>query len=521
MVILSGMSLPDRLADLLRAEAYPHRCDAIEVVETHISWVILTGEFAYKLKKPVRFSFVDFSTPERRAHFCREELRCNRQFAPSLYLDVVPVGREPDGRLQVGSAGPVAEWAVKMRQFPADAQLDRVLEHDGLDAGMLAAFGRTLAGQHERLPVHHGEAGELDERVLTPIRDNYDEVLHHDWTAPHRQVLARARAGTERQVERHRELLVRRLESGWIRECHGDLHLSNMVLLEDGVAAFDCLEFNPTLRWIDPQSDAAFLFMDCLVRERADLAYAFLDGYLDASADYDGARLLPLYASYRSMVRAKVAALRRQQAGAQEAAALERRFLQHAEWTERWLERAPGRLVLMCGLSGSGKSYLAARLAPRLPALRLRSDVARKALAGLRPLDSARADVGAGLYDADTTRAVYGWLADLTGDLLRSGEHVIVDATFLEAPRRGRFLTLAETVGAQALIVHCDAPRDVLEARIRSRGTSGGDPSDAGLAVLEQQMRSFVAPQQHTVRVDTAGPLADAALEELVQRLTA
>ncbi len=512
------MSLPDELADLLGPRAYPHPCDTIELVETHASWVLLTGKFVYKLKKPVRFPFLDFSTLELREHFCREELRCNRRFAPSLYLDVVPVGRVA-GRLAVGAGDDLVEWAVKMRQFPADAQLDRLLEAGSLSAGLLHQFGRTLASQHAALPRYRPPAGsdanrDLAERVLAPARDNYDDVaIHHDDRGDADGLsLADSRRAMERQVARHRALLLKRLESGWIRECHGDLHLSNLVLLEHGVTAFDCLEFNANLRWIDPISDVAFLFMDCVVRDRADLGYAFVDGYLDESGDYDGMTLLPFYAAYRSMVRAKVAALRRQQAEGSQADAMAERFRHHARWAAAWLARRPGRLLLMCGLSGSGKSHLAEHLVPRLPALRLRSDVARKLQAGLSPRQRGSDAVGAGLYRADVSRRVYDRLAELAEDLLRSGEHVLVDAAFLDRGRRERFLALADSVGSRGLIVYCHAPRHVIEARLDARAEAGSDPSDADLAVLEHQAETFVAPEGRTVAVDTASAVDYQAL---------
>jgi len=523
-VMLKPMSLPQHLAGLLREQAYPHSCPAVELVETHISWVLLTGTYAYKVKKPVAFSFVDFSTLARRRHFCDEEVRCNRRFAPSLYLGVVPVTQSGEGRVTVGEPdaaadGEVLEWAVCMRQFPAERQLDRLLDRDAVDGPMLARFGRRLADQHAGLPAREFAAAELAARILGPARQNFDDIEALAWTGAHGELLARARQGTEAQAERHRELFIRRLETGSIRECHGDLHLSNLVLLDDGVAAFDCLEFNPDLRWIDPFSDVAFLFMDCLVRQRSDLAYVFLGGYLDACGDYDGVRLLSFYAAYRSMVRAKVAALRREQADADDARALEQRFARHAAWAAQWLNRPPGCLVLTCGLSGSGKSYLAERLAPRLPAVRLRSDVARKARAGLRPDQSARAAVGEGLYQAGHSEAVYDWLRKTAADLLQCGEHVLVDATFLDEERRARFLDVADAQGARGIILFCDAPADTLRDRVGARLEAGNDPSDADLDVLAQQQQYFRPPQARTVRVDTREPLDASALDALADRL--
>jgi uncharacterized protein len=517
------MSLPDELAGLLDAEAYPHPCEPPTLIETHISWVLLTGAYAYKLKKPVRFDFVDFSTLERREHFCREELRCNRAFAPSLYLDVVAVTRDEQGRARMGGDGEVLEWAVRMRQFPSHCQLDRLLAAGALEAGVLRAFGGSLAAVHGSAPSLRCEVEELDARVLDPMRDNFETLRSLTRSADDHRHLAALRARTERDALALRPLLEKRLREGWMRECHGDLHLGNLVLLGESVVAFDCLEFNADLRWIDPQSDVAFLVMDCLVRGRADLGYAFLDGYLDVAGDYSGVRLLPFYTAYRAMVRAKVAALRESQRAAEPAdrngatpAPSARTYL---TWTDSRLARPAGVLVLMCGLSGSGKSYLAERLVPRLPAVRLRSDVARKVSAGLAVGASAAAPVGEGLYRSEVTTAVYDHLAEVAGDLLRRGEHVIVDATFLDGERRRRFLALAESVGSHGTVLWCDAPLALLRQRVEARAAAGGTPSDAGLAVLESQRRGFRAPTGNVLRVDSGAEFDDEALAEICRSL--
>ena len=514
------MTLPAELSGLLAPAAYPHPCGRIEVVETHISWVILTGDLVYKIKKPVAFSFIDFSTLARRRHFCEEELRCNRLYAPALYLDVVAVTAGPDG-VRVGGDGETVEWAVKMRQFPQSAQLDRLLDAGALEVEQLEAFGATLADRHRQQPGRPFPADELDHRVLAPVRDNFRDLEAQAWMGAHDRLLERARRGTETVTSASRARLTERLGSGAVRECHGDLHLSNLVLLDDGVCAFDCLEFDPDLRWIDPMSDVAFLFMDCLIRGRADLAYGFLDGYLGASGDYRGSETLGFYAAYRSMVRAKVAALRRDQADDDSAPDLEQRTLEHVRWTAQWLERPPGTLVLMCGLSGSGKSHLARQLAPRLPAVRLRSDVARKVAAGLSPETPAGDGVGQGLYAPDRTRALYRFLAETAGTLLRGGEHVIVDATFLDAERRRQFAAVARAAGSRVRVTWCDAPAPILEARVEARGRDGGDPSDADLSVLAAQRRAFEppGPDQGAVRVDTSAPWDEDALGRVVHRL--
>lgn len=518
-VILQVMSLVESLRALLDSRAYPHPCEAIELVETHISWVLLTGNFAYKLKKPVKFSFLDFSTLELREHFCREELRCNSAFAPQLYLGVLPVTREPDGTLSLGGDdGEIVEWAVQMRQFDTRMQMDHLLERGDITLDMLRSFGRTLAARHAVLPQHKGRASEVDQRTIGPAEDNFSEIAATGLQAPNAGMLVAASASARKVAQALRSLMEERMMGGLVRECHGDLHLSNLVLIEDQVTAFDCLEFNPNLRWIDPVSDVAFLFMDCYVRGRSDLAYAFVDAYLDASGDYQGARLLAYFAAYRSIVRAKVAALRWQQQADDECAA---RFLTHLRWAHDWLLRPPGALILMCGVSGSGKSYLARRLLTQLPALRLRSDVARKALAGLAPDADSESPVDGGLYEPAQLDRVYVYLADLAITLLKAGENVIVDATFITRARRQQFLELARQMEVKALILYRDSPVEVLRQRVLKRKAAGKDASEATLAVLRQQLDRFEIPvePEPVIAVDTCQELSAAQIQSLVETI--
>lgn len=516
------MALPEALQGLLNANAYPHECNRIELVETHISWLLLTGAYAYKVKKPVVFSFLDFSTLELREHYCREELRCNRAFAPALYEDVVPIWRRENGSVQMGgkadgNQAPL-EWAVKMRQFEQNAQLDRLLGRGGLTRAMLAAFGRELAARHAALPRLQNTADALDRSVLKPVRDNFAEILPTQLGDRHAALVRRVRADTERLTEQLSGLFEDRLKTGFLRECHGDLHLSNLVLIDNHVTAFDCLEFNADLRWIDTISDVAFLFMDCAERERRDLAYAFLDQYLDASGDYRGAQLLAYFAAYRSVVRAKVAALRYEQDATDETAT---RFTTHMAWARDWLERRPGMLILMCGLSGAGKSYVAERLVPLLPALRLRSDIARKMVAGLGADARTGSGVAEGLYSPASSDAAFASLAQLTEDLLRTGENVIVDATFIERARRETFLALAASIGTQAHVVWCQAPVELLRERITQREAANRDPSEATVDVLDYQLTRFEEPgaAEPLISIATDAAIDTAALRELVRQL--
>ena len=499
------MSLPDSLIGLMDAGTYPHPCARIELIETHISWVLLTGEFAYKLKKPVQFSFLNFSTLELREHFCQEELRCNRAFAPELYVDVVPVYLHADNTISMGGANApqdtLLEWAVKMRQFDPATQLDRLLEHGAVTTGMLAEFGRELAGLHATLTRYTSDADEVEQRIFDPVNDNFAEIVTTGLQATHESLLIQTRELSSALGKSLQPLIRNRMQNGWVRECHGDLHLSNLALINKKVTAFDCLEFNPNLRWIDTICDVAFLFMDCHERKRSDLAYAFLDGYLDVSGDYRGAELLSYYSAYRSMVRAKVAALRWEQERSTDA---ETRFVQHSTWAKNFLERPRGKLFLMCGLSGAGKSYAAKRLVPMLPAIRLRSDVARKALAGLSTHARTDSPVAGGLYDPRQSDRVFRYLAAVAEALLRAGDNVIVDATFIKRARRAKFVEVARQLGAEIRIIYCNAPLALLRERIKARSTVADGVSEATLEVLDQQLSDFEPPDSSEPVIELA-----------------
>ena len=526
------MALPDRLSGLLDERAYPHACPNIELIETHISWIILTGDFAYKLKKPVHFNFIDFSSLALREHFCREEVRCNRAFASELYLGVVGVVvGVVDGRngleIQLEPSTDVLEWAVRMRQFDPAQGLDVVLARGELEPEELRQFGVELARRHALLPQHLAErkdsADEVAERIFGPVEDNFQEIATTGLADRHSGVLTEALAASRSLGTRLRADFAGRLTGGAIRECHGDLHLSNLARIDGVVTAFDCLEFNENLRWIDVMSDVAFLFMDCHYRGEIALAYQFLDGYLGEAGDYEGVCLLHYFAAYRSVVRAKVAALRWEQSNsesrADEAAATT--FAMHLGWARDWLKRPPGDLILTCGLSGSGKSHLSGRLLGRLPAIRLRSDVARKKLAGIAVLGDSQSPVDDALYSAVQSDRTFDHLLGLARNLLLAGERVIVDATFIERGRREQFNEMAAEVGVPITILYCEATDDVLQQRLQARSAAGLDPSEATLEVLALQQERLAVPgsDERVIRVDMNAELTDATVARVVQEI--
>ncbi len=493
------------LVDALRKpDAYPHPCDEIRLFETHISWVFLTGEFAYKVKKPVDFGFLDFSTLPKRRFYCEEECRCNSNFAPELYCGVVCISVDPGGRFHVGDDSDVVEFAVKMRQFDDANQLDHLLERNQLDAQMLRRFATDIAAVYHDLPALTDDvAVNQRDRIIHPLCENFRTLVASPSTQDYRATIDRLRTWSVDTYEQLQAGFIDRARDGWIRERHGDLHLSNLVLTDDGIRAFDCIEFSADLRRIDAISDIAFLFMDCAVRDRQDLAYAFVDGYLEATGDYSGAQLLRFYAVYRSLVRAKVAALQLNQSFDEDATA---RLDKHIKWASNIVEQGVGTITLMCGVSGSGKSWLAAQLVAELPGIRIRSDIVRRQLAGLDRTQCSGSKLSGGIYKPEISKTVYARLLELTEELVTAGENVIVDATFLSRTDRAAFESLAAMHDSRCCVVLCEAPPDVLRQRVIQRLTDGDDPSEATTAVVENQFNKFEepGPGERTIHVGTA-----------------
>ncbi len=483
-------------AGLLQPLAYPGQVQRVDLAETHISWVFLAGEYAYKFKKPLDLGFLDFRDPARRLHYCREELRLNTRLAPQIYLDLAGAVATPAGwRVVPWRDG--AEPAVRMRRFPDEARLDRLLAAGRLAEDAFEPFARSLAEFQQGLPPAPADGNMGKAAAVTrPAHANFAALSPEGLGAQARSELERLEDWTRAQAETLGPAFAARLAAGFVREGHGDMHLGNLVMLDGRIVAFDGIEFDPALRWIDVQSEVAFLLMDLESRERSALGWRFYNAWLQASGDYDGLGVLRWYLVYRHLVRAKIDGIRRSQAGLAEAEAgqLAERQACHIGLAARHAAPQAPRLLLMYGYSGSGKSRLAQRLAPCLPAVVVRSDLERKRLHGLDPRQSAAAAVGIGLYDAAASEQTYARLADVARATLDAGWSIIVDAAFLDRERRETFLQLGLDAGARPALLHCEAPPGVLRERVAQRR---GDPSDAGTAVLEAQL----------ARHDTPGPL--------------
>lgn len=520
----AGVSvLPGHLQGLLSARAYPHPVRDVQVVETHVSWVLLTGEFAYKIKRPVQHSFVDQRSLQRREFLCQEELRLNRRFAPDLYLGVCPITAGA-GEARMEGSGPVIEYAVKMRQFSRVDELDHLLDVRDIQPAELESFGHELARIHQRLPVAFpGQASDPD-NLATVVLQNLEECASAGKALGCTADLGALQAPLETLLASTALLRARRRAHRHVRECHGDLHARNIVRYGTRLVGFDCLEFDPALRWIDVADEIAFLLADLEARQRPLHAQAFLNGYLTESGDYQGCALLPLFRAHRALVRAKITALTGTDAGAgsAEAGAARRQYETYVGAARGMVPPPRPILVLMCGLSGSGKTWLAQRLAPALAAAHLRSDVERKRLAGLSATDHSESSVGAGLYSHDATLRVYDRLAECATDTLQGGYTTIVDATFGRAEDRSRFRGLAVALGVRTGVVYCHERRRILKHRLLERQRRADDASEADLAVLSWQERRFEVPTSSEGLVVLEGRSPDAAaIETLVALICA
>lgn len=481
---MSDMGL---IAGLLRPEAYAHPAPAPRLIETHISWVILAGEYAYKLKKPVDFGFLDFSSLDKRRHCCAEEIRLNRRLAPATYLDVVAVTGRADAP-RMGGDGPVLEWAVRMRAFPADATLDHA---PSLTPAQIDAIATRVASFHDEIPATpedsaHGQAA----RIMAPVAGNFSQLraLCAADPADGARVLAlleALQAWTHDQEQRLAEHFAARRAAGFIRECHGDLHLGNIAWVDDAPLIFDGIEFSPALRHIDVISEIAFLTMDLTHRGMEPLAWRLLNRYLEHTGDYAGLAALPYYQVYRAMVRAKVAALRATQAENAGAECME--YLALARYLARPRSAA---LLLMHGVSGSGKSWLSQHLLQALGAIRLRSDIERKRLFGLAPLQDSRVIAG-GIYTREAGENTLKRLLELSRALLARDMPVIVDATFIRRAWRAPFVALAQELALPWRIVAVQAAPEMLRARIAQRQAAGSDASEAGLEIVAAQLEAL------------------------------
>ena len=499
------------LRSLQNPALYNHPTHDFEIIETHISWVLLTGDYAYKIKKPLNLGFLDFSTLEKRHHYCTEELRLNQRLAPHLYLEVVNITGNTDAPMLGGSGAPI-EYAVKMRQFPQSAQLDRMVARGELQSSHTDQLAEVIADFHGRIAI--AEADTLygqPAQVHQPVIENFEQIRPHLTSAIDIGQLEKLRAWSDAEFHRHEEIFQHRKNNRFIRECHGDMHLGNMALLKGSITLFDCLEFNENLRWIDVISDIAFLIMDLDSRTHSMLAWRFLNAYLQGTGDYTGLRVLRYYLVYRALVRAKVACIRLAQTEASQQHTVYQQYKNYANLAEGYTQHNNTPLIITHGLSGSGKTTHTQSLLESLGAIRLRSDVERKRLANLPPQTRSSSGISTGLYAAAASQRTYDYLADMAHTVIQSGYPAIIDAAFLKQEQRDLFHHLADSMKVPFIILDYQAPEAMLRTRIAQRMHEGRDASDADLAVLEHQLANHepltAAEMAYTLTIAADQPL--------------
>ena len=503
---------------MLDSRAYGHPAPDPELVETHISWLILAGDYAYKIKKPLKLDFLDFSDLEKRKFYCEEELRLNAPWAPGIYLDVVPICVAGD-QVQVGGDGEPVEYAVRMYRFNQSDRLDQQLGAGKLTVDDMTALGARVAQRHlETPPV----APERRDRVLKLTRefmsDNFSAVAGTLDDAAYTEI----QAWTVHELDSLAARLAVRFDEGFVRSCHGDLHLGNLVRIDGEITTYDCIEFNADLRHIDVMCDTAFLVMDLMARGSRELASHFLNRYLEVTGDYDGMTVFNLYFVYRCMVRAKVAVIRctERDCDADRQADIDEAMF-YCELARRQISRRRPVLVLMHGLSGSGKTRVSAGLMAALPAIRVRSDLERKRMAGLAETADSRSGIGTGIYADDASRSLYDRLHELAATMLHSGHNVIIDAAYLRHWQRQEAVDSSSACECDRVLIDVCAPETVLRERLLARAADRGEVSEAGVGVLEHQLATRdPIPKScpfEVIEYDTSGTVDSGALVSAVR----
>lgn len=503
------------LAGLQKSCAYPDLdIHSIHTLETHSAWIILTGEFVFKIKKPVNFGFLDFSTLEKRRFFCEQEVILNQRYAPNTYFSMVEVrgSFEHPVIYDTGHVDklPIIEYAVKMRQFPGSLLLSDLAASGKICSTHIDELVKLVAEYHQtaRTVEDDSDYGSPSQ-VKWWALESYDHIAKYMKADDDKETLNKIHAwAIEKSSELH-DCFKQRKANGRIRDCHGDLHLDNLTVIDGKITAFDCIEFNNELRWIDVINEVAFLMMDLTEKGYPEYANRFLNKYLQSTGDYEGLGVLDYYLVYRATVRAKVAILRCQQLS-RESIEYEREFAEYKRYlalAEKYTRYRPPKLIITFGMSGSGKSFVAERICEALGFCQIRSDIERKRRAGIPFDEHCHSDLDSGLYSKAETATTYGRLIALAEQVMTSGYTPILDATFIKKTYRTQALCLAIEKGIQLIILHCEVPETILQRRILARAKKGSDTSDANLAVLNLQQAQCHSlseeERQMTIKIDT------------------
>ena len=480
-------TIPSLIKLMMQPEFYPHPVTKpIQLIQTHISYVLLTGDYVYKVKKSVNLGFLNFSTLSARHHFCQEELRLNHILAPEIYLEVLPITQQGH-KFILGGNGEPQEYTLKMRQFSQDALLSKMLKQGKLTPELMTQLGRIVAQVHLQAATNDyiRSFGEVN-KIKKAIAQNYQQSQKYIGSLQTQPQYEETKEFSDRFFSSQTALLNQRQKNNWIRECHGDLHLDNICLWHNQIQLFDRIEFNEPFRFVDVMYDVAFLVMDLEAAGEPELANVFLNTYVEQTGDWEGLAVLPLYLSRQAYVRAKVNSWlwdnptltteNKRQIGNKAS------NYYHLAW--EYTRPQSGKLIMMSGLSGSGKTTVARKLAQSLGAIHIRSDAVRKHLSGT-PLEQSGAP---SIYTSEMTQKTYGRLLELGIKLASLGFTVILDAKYDRRNLRKPVITQGQNAQIPIEIVYCTATDKVLRDRILART---GDISDATVDLLESQKKAF------------------------------
>ena len=487
------------ITQLLDPSAYPFETLSVDLEQTHISLVFLTGEFVYKVKRPVDFGFLDFTTLEKRLENCNREVILNRRLSPEVYLGVVPITQDESG-LHVEGVGEPVEYAVKMSRLPKDGMMDRLLQKDAVTEEMMADLGRRIA-QFHATAITNPEITEIGgaDTVRVNVQENFDQTEAHIGRTLDQETWDAIREYSLGFLDRRAGVFQHRAETDRIRDCHGDLRAAQICFHDGEISILDCIEFNDRFRISDVAADIAFLAMDLDVIDRQDLSKALMTAYLDESQDWELLELLPFYQSYRAYVRGKIEGFRLDDPTTPEGekaqiAAQGKTFFDLARSYAK--QPITPRLVLMGGLMGTGKTTVAEALSHERGFAHLSSDETRKRLAGIDPEDRRYVEFDSDIYSPEFSQRTYQALFDEARDLLKSGRSVIVDASFRTKSERAIAVRIAEETGSPLLFALCTADDETIRQRLTDRETRGTGASDGRWEIYQAQKDHFEPPNE-------------------------
>jgi aminoglycoside phosphotransferase family enzyme/predicted kinase len=488
------------LKSLLKPDAYPEPVTGVELIQTHVSYIFLTDVHAYKIKKPVDFGFLNFSTIDRRRFYCNEEVRLNRRLCPDIYEGVVEL-RETAAGAAFHGTGTIIDYAVKMKRLPADRMLDKLVASGDITVETMRKISRIIAEFHrsaltsETIAVH----GRL-ERIMYNWQENFDQTVAFEDTTLSAHERELVRCWITAFAAEHAHVFQQRVDDGFIRECDGDIHLENICLDNDIIRIFDCIEFNDRFRFCDTAADISFLLMDLDFHGRHDLSNDVIDEYVSVSGDDGAMALIDFYKIYRSFVRGKVESFRLNDSGISldEQTLARNKAIRYFRLVRGYIERRNLKptLFITCGLMGTGKSTLAAQLAFELGVASFNSDVIRKQLAGITLEKQTRDSFNTGLYDQQTHAATYAELLRKADDQLQTGSSVIIDACFTHRDQRAAFTALADRHAVRTVILHVVCSDTEIKRRLLDREATGASVSDGRLDLLADQTAGFEPPDE-------------------------